>query len=443
MKREISRFRLPSGNDQLRRALSRIHPYDLALLYLDQGEGFRTRMISLLDSSLIARMFVELSQDSRHSLLEQLPDETRTRVFDHIPSDELSEFMDGLEAEEQDAFFLSMSRKKSKVIRLLLAYPDDTAASVMSADFLTIGLRMTIKEATKAIISQSKEGDHLDKVFVTDEDGHLMGEISLVGIITARPEDRLEAIMTPVRRTVRADQSIEDTIDMVMDYDESVIPVISGDNRILGIVTADDVFDELIEDAESDFQGIASIRDHDNSLSAFERSKRRLPWLMTAVVMNLIIVLLLSVFEATLVEVVALVLFQPMILGMSGNIGTQALAVTILGLHNDRIKARHVMREMMIGAFNSALMALFAFAYVFGFLTLFPTGNEHPAALAAVVALAVFVSMSVSAMIGAAIPLLLDRYGADPASASGPIMTTANDLIGLVIYFSFATLVFL
>jgi magnesium transporter len=448
MNRQTSRFHIPSGNDALKKALKNRHPYDIALIYLDQGEAIKERMITVLEPNMLSGLFIEFSFENQTDLLNRLDDQRQKALIEHLPTDELKQYLDLLDDDDVQEILAKMSPMKAKIMSLLMRYQDDTAASMMSADFMTVPVTMSIKDATQSIIRRSKDSDYLDKVFVVDTDETLCGAISLVQLITARPSQSLDEIKEPVQHVIPLNMSIEETIRTVVDYDQSVVPVMDQKGRLIGIITADDIFDEIIEETESDYQGIALIKDHDNQLSAWMRSRRRLPWLMIAVFLNVMIALFLSVFEATVLEVAALILFQPMILGMAGNIGTQALAVTILGLHHDEIDrhqliGKHLTRETLVGLLNSLIMAMLAFVYVYLFMTFSPLGNQAPFGLAAVVFSAVFVSMSVSAMIGVLIPLILDHFEIDPANASGPIMTTLNDLIALMVYFGIATLAFL
>jgi magnesium transporter len=193
---------------------------------------------------------------------------------------------------------------------------------------------------------------------------------------------------------------------------------------------------------------MALLSDYESSSSAFKRSKQRLPWLMIAVVLNLLIASFLSIFEATIAEVTALILFQPLILGMAGNIGTQALAVTIIKfnvepMEDENKHKKHIYKEIAIGLFNSIILAILSFIFVYSFLSLVPTGSQSPESIASVVLIAVFASMFISSAMGVLIPITLTKFGSDPSVASGPIMTTINDLVALVIYFGVATLIFL
>ncbi|PKK96626.1 MAG: hypothetical protein CVV58_05390, partial [Tenericutes bacterium HGW-Tenericutes-3] len=267
-------------------------------------------------------------------------------------------------------------------------------------------------------------------------------------LIMTRSGKKIFEVMNEDIQFVYEYETIEKAIQSVKDYDKNSIPVLNSKKQILGIVTADDVFDEIVENTEDDYQKMALIGDHDSSLSAVGRASQRLPWLMIAVVLNLVIATILSLFDATLVQVTALILFQPTILGMAGNIGTQSLAVTILGLHLEEIDSKktarkHIFKEMTVGFINSLFLATAAFAFVTLFLILVPTGNQGAVSIALVVFTAVFSSMFIAGSMGVLVPLIFNHYHVNPAAASGPIMTTINDLVTLIIYFGVATLVFL
>ncbi|MBE0701488.1 MAG: magnesium transporter, partial [Acholeplasmataceae bacterium] len=313
--------------------------------------------------------------------------------------------------------------------------------------FLTISKETSIKDATAKIIAISKEQDYIDTIFVID-DKMIVGIIDLKQLIIARSTDHLEDIMVEDFHFIYEDESIEKAIQTIKDYDRNVIPVLSREDHLMGIVTADDIFDEIIESHDEDYHKLALVHDHDIDDSAFKRSSQRLPWLMIAVVLNLLIASFLSIFEATLAEVTALVLFQPLIMGMAGNIGTQSLAVTLLGLHveeldNKKMPKKYIIKETFVGLFNSLSLGIASFIVAYGFLLLIPTGSQRGFDVAFIVFIAVFASMFISAIMGVLIPLTLNRLKVDPAVASGPIMTTINDVVALVIYFGIATIAFM
>lgn len=445
----LKKINFKHSDEQLKKAFKPIFAYDLALYYPLLNDDEKKRLLNLVGLDKMTDMFVELDVEDQLDLLTHLEDSRKKSLFRNMESDDLKEFIEDIEEDERPALLALLSKVKAKTISLLLTYEEDSAASIMSTDFVTIPVDSTIKEATDHVIKDSKEQDYIDTIFVLDDDKRIIGLMDLKDLIRARSNASLAKIMIDDFQFVYADETIEKAIQTVVDYDRNAIPVLDSDDHVIGIVTADDVFDEIIEATESDYQKMALLSDHETSSSSWFRSKQRLPWLMLAVVLNLLIASFLSIFEATLAEVTAIVLFQPLILGMAGNIGTQALAVTILGIHKNEfdgknIPRNHIMKELIIGLINSVLLATAAFLFVTGFLTLFPTQDTQlPYQMGIVVFIAVFASMFISALMGVFVPMILHRNNQDPAAASGPIMTTINDLVALVIYFGIATLAFL
>lgn len=445
----LKKINFKHSDEQLKKAFKPIFAYDLALYYPLLNEDEKKRLLNLIGLEKMTDMFVELDADDQLDLLDHLDQTKKKSLFRSMESDDLKEFIEDIDEEKRPAIFEMLSKVKAKTISLLLTYEEDTAASIMSTDFVTVGIDETIKEATDHIIKDSKEQDYIDTIFVVDQDKRIIGLIDLKDLIRARSSATLAKILIDDFQFVYADETIEKAIQTVVDYDRNAIPVLDSDDHVIGIVTADDVFDEIIEATESDYQKMALIADHESSSSSWVRSKKRLPWLMLAVVLNLLIASFLSIFEATLAEVTAIVLFQPLILGMAGNIGTQSLAVTILGIHKNEYDGKnipkdHMIKELLIGLINSVLLAMAAFIFVTGFLSLFPTQDTQlPYEMGLVVLIAVFASMFISALMGVLVPIMFHRNNLDPAAASGPIMTTINDLVALVIYFGIATLAFL
>lgn len=445
----LKKINFKHSDEQLKKAFKPIFAYDLALYYPLLNEDEKKRLLNLIGLEKMTDMFVELDADDQLDLLDHLDQTKKKSLFRSMESDDLKEFIEDIDEEKRPAIFEMLSKVKAKTISLLLTYEEDTAASIMSTDFVTVGIDETIKEATDHIIKDSKEQDYIDTIFVVDQDKRIIGLIDLKDLIRARSSATLAKILIDDFQFVYADETIEKAIQTVVDYDRNAIPVLDSDDHVIGIVTADDVFDEIIEATESDYQKMALISDHESSSSSWVRSKKRLPWLMLAVVLNLLIASFLSIFEATLAEVTAIVLFQPLILGMAGNIGTQSLAVTILGIHKNEYDGKnipkdHMIKELLIGLINSVLLAMAAFIFVTGFLSLFPTQDTQlPYEMGLVVLIAVFASMFISALMGVLVPIMFHRNNLDPAAASGPIMTTINDLVALVIYFGIATLAFL
>ncbi len=437
-----------SSDQNFKKSLSKFLPYDIAVIYEDLDRDEKNRIIENVSPKFLSDLFVELDLDEKLDLFDILTEHKRKQLLRNIESDDLKEFIEDLNEEEKEHIFAYLSQVKKKTIELLLTYEEDAVASIMTTDFFKINSNLSIKEATNIVITKSGDNDYIDTIFIVDEDEKLVGTIDIKTLIIARENQKLLDLLSDDYQYLDEFDGIEKAIQVVRDYDRNAVPVVDKDLKLIGVVTADDIFDELIEDLEDDYQRMALLADHESSLTSFERSKQRLPWLMIAVVLNLLIASFLSIFERTLAEVVALVLFQPLILGMAGNIGTQALAVTIIGLHKDeyidvKVQKKHIVKEIFVGLLNSILLAVASFVFAVAFLNVAPTGSQEPLLIGFVVLVAVGSSMFISAAIGVLIPMILNKYKIDPAAASGPIMTTINDVVALVIYFGVATLMFL
>ncbi len=437
------------SDESLKRTFKTFHAYDLAVLFEDLNHEERFRLIQLIDTAMLVDIFISFESVDQLEFFDLLNVQKQKLLLRNLESDDLKEFIEEIDSEEHKEEIINLlSAVKRKTIRLLLTYNENLAASIMSIDFMTVSRDMTIKEATTHVVTTSREQDYIDTIFVENLNKEIVGSIDLKQLIMTRGGKRIFEVMNEDVQFVYEYESIEKAIQSVKDYDRNSIPVLNRKKQILGIVTADDIFDEIVENTEDDYEMMALIHDHDSSLSAVRRSSQRLPWLMIAVVLNLIIATFLTFFEATLVQVTALILFQPTILGMAGNIGTQSLAVTILGLHLEEIDSKkktrkHIFKEMNVGFINSLFLATAAFAFVTLFLTLVPTGQQDAMSIASVVFISVFSSMFIAGSMGVMVPLIFNHYHINPAAASGPIMTTINDLVTLIIYFGVATLVFL
>ncbi len=442
------RLNFKHKDESLKKNIVHVHAYDLARIFEHESDDHRKRLVHLCPTDLLADVFVELSFDLQDELILLLSDSRKKKLLNLLESDDLKAFIEVYNEEEQSDLLSLLPKYKARTIRLLLTYEADEAASMMTTDFMALNINMSIKEGTNKIISRSKDSDYIDTIYITDDQDVLHGMIDIKDLIIARPSQSIHQMMDEQVPFVYADDTIEEAIKRVRDYDEHALPVLSRDKRLIGIITADDIFDEIVEDYEDDYERMAQITDYESATSAWTRSRKRLPWLFIGVILNLLTITILLRFGATLEAVTALILFQPMILGQAGNIGTQALAVTILGIHQHDLDEpknawNHFGREFFIGLINSLMVAGIAFIYVTIYLNDFQIGSEAPIKIAFAVFTALMTVMAISAMMGTLVPMTLSRFHIDPASASGPFMTTINDIISLVVYFSIATALFL
>lgn len=436
-----TRLDLTQTNAELKKQISKLHPLDLAENLLDLTEAESQKISKILTVKQIAQAFPYLEREDGINYFNTINIKQKKSLLNALEVDELEAFIDPFSPEEQEKLIQLIHKNKQETIKMLLSYDDKLAASLMTTEFVKIDIEKSIKEATAHVIENTDENTYIDTIFITKDDKYY-GAISIKDLIIARANIKLEKIINPQLPIIYDDTNIFNAVHKIKDYDINVIPVLNKEEDIIGIITADDIFEQMALKHEKVYQHMVAVgEDYDEQASPLKRSINRLPWLILSVVLNLVIAGVLSVFERTLSEVVALVLFQPMILGMAGNIGTQSLAVTILGLNKKNIETgKHITKETFIAIINGLLTGIFGFLIVLSFLSILQQGSTQNLMIAIVVAISLTLSMIISALAGVFLPLILNKYGFDEKAASGPLISTINDFSALGIYFITATI---
>lgn len=424
--------------------LKKGHPLDIARMIESADAIQQFEMLNQLPVDRLNDVFIELSDELALNYINSLSINKKKELLDALEMDEIRNLLDDVDSKEvQKILSLLNVAKRQKMIRML-AYDEDVAASIMNTDFIVIDEKTSIADATQNLIKSVKDSDFIDEIFVVDNNKNYVGSIELKKLIAARKGDDIDKIIERNQTVIYEHDSIYSAIKKLRDYDDTVMPVVNEQQHLIGIITADDILDIMIEEYEEDVERYVAVGDYEEDSSAFVRTKQRLPWLLASIILNLVIAGLLSFFQATIEQITALILFQPMILGMAGNIGTQAISVTILGLHQNELNGDddvklHVRDEVMIGLLNSIAIGFLGFVIAFIFLFTVNMGNQDPFQLAFVVGTSLTGGMFVSALCGVFIPIFLEKMKVDPAIASGPIISTINDLFALLIYFAIAT----
>lgn len=435
------------NDNQLKKKLTKMHALDIANLIKDASPDIRMRFINLMSLSKTSDVFLELPKEIARNYFNLLSESHKKNFLNEFEMDDLKVFINSFDEMSQAYLINLLPIKKQRILQRLMSYDDEAIASIMTTEFITIDSNMTIKEATSFVINNVKDSDYIDSIFVTSNQ-KLIGFLSLKDLISARPNDKLNDITYLTSKYLTLEDSIYQGFLKFKNYSLSVLPVLDDNLNILGIVTADDMLDEMIDEYEEDIEKMQAIGDYDIVSSASKRAFQRLPWLLVSVVLNLIIALFLSVFETTLEEVIALILFQPMILGMAGNIGTQSISVTILKLNQDELVdkvnlKKHLWKEISIGLLNSITIGLIGILISFAVLSFIKMGHHTPFDLSLTIGISLFGAMFISSLVGVFIPIVLNKFKIDPAIASGPIISTLNDLFALLVYFGLATLMFM
>jgi magnesium transporter len=422
----------------LTKVIVKSHPADIAHIfrYLDLKDQ-RTLFNLIENPETAAYVLSELDHGTGAQLLEQIDKQTITEVLQEMPYDDAVDIIRNMPEELAEEILGIMQDEDSDEIEQLLLYDEDTAGGIMSTEIFSLNQDLTVQEAIEAV-QQAGDVEMVFYLYVTDEDNHLVGVLSLRQLLTVSPARLLKDIMIREVISVRTDVDQEEVAQLVARYNILGIPVVDDANRLVGLVTVDDVIDVMRQEATEDIYKMAGASEEEllYGYKAFKIARLRLPWLVTNLFGGVITGYLMWRFKATLAEVIALITFIPVITGMGGNVGGQSATIVVRGFATGRIDMstlRQVFfRELRVGMIMGAVCGLTIGVVAF-------TWHHNPY-LGLVVGMAMATAMTVAATMGVLATSFFKRIGIDPAIASSPFVQTANDITGLLIYFGTATL---
>ncbi|WHY67324.1 magnesium transporter [Neobacillus sp. SuZ13] len=417
--------------------LDELQPYDVAKIYEDLPEKHKGRFLLFLKFDVLADLMEELEKEEQLGLLNILGIEKSSKVLDLMDNDDLASLLHELSPEKKDSLLSGMKTEESNAVQDIMKYPPETAGRIMTNRFVWIRSSFTVREAVDKFKVFAEFAESINYLYVIDEDRKLVGVVSYRDLLLAELDEKIRTIMYEriISVTVTTDQEVVARI--VERYDFIAIPVVDENNVLVGIVTVDDIIDVVIKEANEDIEKLSATgKSIDFETKTLVAAARRLPWLILLLFIGVVSGRIISSFEDTLQQVVALAFFMPMIAGMTGNTGTQSLAVVVRGLISYDIDkgviARLIARELgvgiTIGITCSILIAVIAYIWQGSFI------------LGAVVGSSLFFTLIIGTLAGTIIPLILFRLKIDPAVASGPLITTLNDIFSLLTYFGIATM---
>jgi magnesium transporter len=422
---------------ELQAVLDELQPYDMAVLYADFPEKHRSRFITYLTSAQIADLLEELAPEVQTDLLYRLGVTRSAEIMGMMENDDLADLLGRLSVETIEQYLQSMKKEDSAQVQRLLQYPSETAGGIMTNRYVWIPQHYSVREAVDKLKLYASVAESIHYLYVLDQEHKLVGVVSYRDLLLAGLEDTVSGIMYHRVISIPAHMDQEEVAGIIERYDFIAVPVVDESGRLIGIVTVDDVLDVVIREANEDIAKLsASGRDIDFRTKAFTAAWRRLPWLVLLLGLGLVSGSIISFFESTLQKAVALTFFMPMIAGMTGNTGTQSLAIIVRGLASNRIDKptvyRLIAREASVGLIIGIVCG--TAVAIAGALW---QGNP---ALGLIVGASLFLTLVIGTLAGTVIPLLLFRFRIDPAIASGPLITTLNDIFSLLVYFGIATL---
>lgn len=433
----IKRLLRRGATTNLRKIVNKTHAADLSVVFRSLPVPHQLQLLDMIsDTEKKGILFSELDEDTFAALSNEMALEDLVEVLEQMPSDDVADLIGRLPDEKSDAILERMQKEGSEEIEGLLRYDDDTAGGIMVTDFIALPQELTARKAIEKIQIEYHDVEMPFYLYVVDEYDKLVGVISLRQLVVVAPETPLKRFMTKDVFAVGTDVDQEEVAKLVERYDILAVPVVDENHRLVGIVTVDDVIDIFREEATEDILKMAGVgEEFVETQTVFRSTKTRLPWLLASCIGGVLALFIIGRFESTLNRFAYLAAFIPVIMGMGGNIGTQSSTIVVRGLATGRINVRDfwgvVSKELLIGLILGVFYAVLIGSVAHFQYTLLT--------LALTVGAAVIVSMTVAALVGSGVPLVLARLNIDPAVATGPFVTTSIDIISVYCYFMLAT----
>ncbi len=446
---EIKEILKLKDKTKLKEQILEFHPYEISETLIELSVSKRQSIYKIFSATEISDIISFLDIEDALRLFEEMTPRYIVNIIQDFEIDDAVDIMQALPAEDRAVYLKLMDKEHQENIKELLLYEDDTAGSIMTTEYIEINQDDTVEKAMKKLIEQAVDAESINTLYVTDDNDILKGTLSLREIILARKGQVIKDLMNERIISVKTSMDQEDVAEIFKDYDFTCLPVVDKLNRMLGIITIDDIVDIIEEEAVEDYSRLAAVSDADidaENETVWMSAKKRLPWLLILSVLGFLTSTIIAQFEDTLVAIPTIALFMPMILGMAGNTGTQSLAVTVRGLNNgefsDKASIRkHLLREVGTGLLNGFLIGAILFGVTYAFLLL--TNNPDALQITEVVSISILASLTFSTLLGALMPIVINSFKIDPAIASGPFVTMINDILALSVYFTLATILIL
>lgn len=434
-------------DDQLAEKLSAYHENDIAEAFELLDEKGRRKLYRVLDTEWMSEVFAYL--DDVGTYLEELEADDAADIIENMDADDAVDVLQEVDDNVREKLVSLMNEEATEDIELICSYQEDQIGSMMTTNFIEISRTLTIKQAMRQLIAQADDNDNISILYVTDEDGMFYGAIDLKDLIIARAGELLESLISTSYPYVLASDSITDNLERLKDYAEDSIPVLDQEHHIIGVITAQDLVEAVDDEMGEDYAQLAGLTtEEDLDESVGQSMKKRLPWLLVLLCLGLGVSTVAGMFEKVMKQLTLIVFFQSVVLGMSGNSGTQSLAVTIRVLMDEELTGKErlkmVWKEARVGFCDGLLLGLVSFVCIGIYIML---AKAKPAlyafSVSGCVGTALMVAMTISSLVGTVVPIVLHKIHIDPAVASGPLISTVSDLVAVVTYYGLSWLLLL
>lgn len=430
-----------NNRKRFRKLFLKLHLKDQVELFHLLYPEKKKKIEAFLGPAEFAELFEWMDPADQMEAFEVFSPEYIALLFPYMEVDNVVAFLSYFDKDERGILLNLLEDTERKKVEEMLSYEPETAGSIMTKGMVVVTPEHTVQQTIHLVQTLAKETELVYYFYVLDDTDHLVGVVSLRDLFLHSEETKLEDIMHTQLAFVRIEDDQEEVAQVIQDYDLLAVPVLDQENKMMGIVTVDDIMDVLAEETREDFNEFSAIRKSTKKVekgeeSAYEMARLRMPWIIILVFLGMISASLISSFEETLNQVVILAAFIPIIMDSAGNVGTQSLAIAVRNISKGEKRSKKQFWQTVWKEFLAGTMLGGVAGVVLGLVAGIFYGNLI---LALIIGISLFLTLSISTVVGAIIPIVIHKMNIDPAIASGPFITTINDALGLLIYFSIAT----
>lgn len=434
------------AENELKKKIANYHEKDIADALTHLTEQERKRVYGILGAKNVAEIFTYI--DDVEKYFGELSLEKAVKVVSFMDSDEAVDLIESLDKDKREELVNNLQGSLKIDIKKILSYDEEEIGSYMTTNYICIHNDLTIGKAMKELIKQAGDNDNISTIYVVDENNKYFGAIDLKDIILARENDELIGIISQSYPYVLEHDKIDDCMDKILEYSEDSIPVLMENGEIVGAITSEDIVELVDDEMGEDYAKLGGLTaEEDLKEPLLESSKKRLPWLVILLFLGMAVSSVVGMFETVVAILPIVICFQSLVLDMAGNVGTQSLAVTIRVLMDEKLTGKEklmlLIKEVKVGLLNGMILGIMALFFLGIYIHIFKGytfGNAF--LISGCVGISLLVAMVISSMVGTVIPMFFNKIKIDPAVASGPLITTVNDLVAVVTYYGLA-LVFL
>ncbi len=438
----VSIIRSGLGREQLIEKLSDYHEKDIAQSFAFLTREERKALYDTLGAEWISNIFSYIEEPQAY--IEELGIDKLAEVINEMDSDDAVDLLEDIDESVKAKLRPILDEDVKADIQLIHSYDEDEIGSLITTNFVCISKNLSIRQAMRELVRQAGENDNISTIYVVDASDTFCGAIDLKDLIVAREHDELDDLISYSYPYLLDHEKIADSIEKIKDYAEDSLPVLNGKRELIGILTAQDVIEAVDDEMGEDYAKLAGLTaEEDLKETTLESMKKRMPWLIVLLFLGMGVSTVVGAFEGVVAALPIVICFQSLILDMAGNVGTQSLAVTIRVLMDEDLAGKDklslVVKEMKVGFSNGLLLGVLALLCLGLYIKVFKGYTIYQAFMVSgCVGISLLVAMIISSLVGTMVPLFFHKIKVDPAVASGPLITTVNDLVAVVTYYGLA-----